>query len=113
MKISIINETYLVTNNTVICRIEYKVKFQKAKGYGTDLSYTSEGKATCKKGEKFDFNKGKKIALAKAEINAYHKQLQITKKYLNRYALFVLELSEFSSKAKSCIEHDNKYIAEQ
>lgn len=68
------------------------------------------GVATCSPDDEFDANRGKRIALAKAENEAYN----LAKKYLVGYQRFFEEANEavidFYEKAARATKHNKEYI---
>ena len=64
IKLSIIDTIYTRKRNIVICQLRVYV----SRGAATFRSFT--GVAKCSPEDNFDFNKGKKLALARAEIKA-------------------------------------------
>lgn len=69
-----------------------------------------KGVARLMPGDEFDFNKGKKIALAKAE-NSIYKEVN---NYLINRMIDLLSFNEcvldFNRKAEEVIDHNNRYI---
>lgn len=68
------------------------------------------GVAKCCKEDVFDIERGKRIALAKAESNAYSKARNYTNKYVVELIQNLDILSDFDEKCLSCIEHNEDYI---
>lgn len=101
MKITFIRKTFEMESNHVFCYLEY-ICFH---GH-----FTVIGKATCNKEDKFDANIGMKIALAKAEMKAYHSANKTAKVIYEQYKAKMNETKEFIDKATHCIEHNKEYI---
>jgi hypothetical protein len=68
------------------------------------------GLATLHKDDKFDYNTGCRIALAKAERNAYKKIGKILAEEYESLANFINDLSNFIFKAKVMVKHNTEYI---
>lgn len=107
MKLSIFKTTYLVEDNIITCIINYKIKLNDGL---TKTIYSSKGIARCNNEDKFDFETGKKIALARAESNAYKYHKKICNKHIATYESRLKELNSFKDKAIACIEHNDGYI---
>lgn len=107
MKLVVIDTKYLVKDNIVKCCIKYCVKFED----GTKSpEYKAFGNAKCNKEDKFDFEIGRKIALARAESKAYKVNKKICNDMINDYTNKLKELIPFKDKAIACIEHNKEYI---
>ena len=72
--------------------------------------FEGEGIAKCSPEDVFDVERGKRIALAKAESNAYSKARNYTNKYVVELIQNLDILSDFDEKCLSCIEHNEDYI---
>jgi hypothetical protein len=75
-----------------------------------ELSWT----AKCAEGDVFDVEKGKKIAIAHLEANAYNRVAKSLTRWLIRFRKFIniieVRADEFIDKANSAAEHDLTYI---
>lgn len=78
--------------------------------YAFNKHIEAVGVATCSPDDKFDENRGKRIALAKAENKAYN----LAKKYLVGYQRFLEDTNEavidFYEKAARATKHNKEYI---
>ena len=101
MKIRFFIKTFKIESNHVFCYLEY-ICFHD--------HFTAIGKATCTKEDKFDANIGMKIALAKAEMKAYHSANKTAKVLYKQHKAKMNEAKEFIDKATRCIEHNKEYI---
>lgn len=107
-------------NGTVVCILTGFVEtpFYLTRGWLDDMSVPhveSEcvkgfGMAKCCKDDKFDENRGKRIALARAENSCYMKAV----KHLNKQAYMLNSLmvgiEEFTDKAYGCCAHNDDYV---
>ncbi len=78
--------------------------------YAVNKHIEAVGVATCSPDDEFDENRGKRIALAKAENEAYN----LAKKYLVGYQRFLEDANEvvidFYEKAARATKHNKEYI---
>lgn len=102
MKIQFTDKHFIVKGNSVLCRL-----YCKGRHIGEFLAV---GRAICSDEDKFDANKGMKIALARAEMNAYKRAYKHIKPCLENDKRIVKTLSDFCDKALHCIEHNKEYI---
>ena len=107
-------------NGTVVCRLKGCVEtpFRSVMGWLDDTSVphvemhfvNGFGIAKCHADDNFDENRGKRIALARAENSCY---LQAVK-YLNSQAYMLNSLmvgiEEFTDKAYGCCAHNDDYV---
>ena len=73
-----------------------------------------EWTSRCSPDDQWDVNKGKKIALAKLEANAYKRVARSIQRWLGDFNNFVATVNqmskEFVEKAEGAAEHDERYI---
>lgn len=73
-----------------------------------------EWTSRCSPDDQWDVNKGKKIALAKLEANAYKRVARSITRWLDEFNNFVVTVNqmstEFVEKAEGAAEHDERYI---
>lgn len=108
MKLIVTDTSYMIKDNIVKCYIKYHVKFKDGK---KSSEYKTLGTAKCNKDDKFDFEIGKKIALARAESKAYKVNKKVCNDIINNCENRLKELIPFRDKAIGCIEHNKEYIA--
>ncbi len=101
MKITFIQKSFEIVNNYVVCNLYCNCPIGK---------FLVEGKAACLTEDKFDANIGMKIALARAEMKAYHFVRKTMKPKYEQYKKKYDELKELIDKANHCIEHNKEYI---
>ena len=68
------------------------------------------GSAKCRPDDTFDVERGKRIALAKAENNIYNKAAQFLNEQLRHLFFFVEKITDFNAKRMQCCSHNNDYI---
>ena len=122
-KLSITKIDYFVneTKKTVTCVLTYDVKtsyqniqFLYAASPRTDslFNFKAVGVAKANDNDTFDLVTGKKVALAKAEINAYKNMMALFRdcraETLNK---FFGSIVAFNKKAIAIIDHNNEYIS--
>ena len=79
--------------------------------YGNvDKEIIGKGVAYLADGDTFDIEKGKKVAFAKAENNAYKKAAKITMDYFNMWKELMVLYKPFYEKAINCCMCNNDYI---
>lgn len=66
--------------------------------------------AKCADGDTFDINRGKRIALAKAENKVYHTATKKIEKAVENYRFIVTAFDMFDVKSYSCQAHNIDYI---
>ena len=107
-------------NGTVVCKLKGELRipmlqlaFDEADTpyrYRFNKSITAIGKTTCSKDDVFDENRGKRIALARAENEVYN----IAKNYLMDFQRYLEETNEavidFYEKAARATKHNKEYI---
>lgn len=71
---------------------------------------SSEGVAKCHKDDIFDVERGKRIALSKAENCAYKKCMDYLQEYFNSFNDYAFEMNLFVVKAKHTVKHNETYI---
>ena len=133
-KLQISNERYYVNENkrTVTVSAEVRMKVpaiirrtidnsQLPNGFNTEELWefrlcdeTMKYTARCSDEDVFDPGKGKKIALAHLEANAYKRFSKSLSRWHERFMSFVSDTSamcsEFIDKANGAAEHDLRYI---
>lgn len=102
MKIKFTEKHYVIKGNSVLCRLYCECDHAG--------QFLANGRAICSDEDKFDANKGMKIALARAEMNAYKRAYKYFKSRLDSYKETVKTFSDFCDKAQHCIEHNKEYI---
>lgn len=70
----------------------------------------SKGVAKLNPTDAFDEKIGKKVALAKAEADAYKQCYNFTRKLVNDYAKELLDIAQFADKAQYVIKHNKEFI---
>ena len=105
IKLKYDNIQYKQNKNTVVCII---------KGvFGADFlslrRFTVSGIATTKN-EEFNLEKGKRLALARAELAANLFYEDCIKKYIRRYENKIKEATQKHLKVRNYIEHKKSYI---
>lgn len=105
IKLSTIDTKYESDNKTYVkCIIKVETK---------NICYPTYrfiGIAKLHNGDKFDFNVGSKIALAKAERKAYKTVGKIIKRDSKYYISLSNSMSEFVAKAANMVKHNDEYI---
>ena len=71
------------------------------------------GKATCNKDDKFDFEIGKRVALAKAELKLHKKIKSLIESTRNNLVDYVEELDNYITFTNKQIEHNTEYLKEE
>lgn len=115
IKLSFLGTEYTYDGNKVMCEVEYAVlapyKYYNLVG---GLWGRATGTAVCHPEDEYDKEKGRKIALAKAEAKAYKK---VAAKLEKRFAYIenLIELCRplhdgFIDKANSCVAHNAEYV---
>lgn len=98
---------------TVVCKLvtilETPRSFDSAVQIGEQY-FESVGVAKCSSDDVFDEVRGKKIALAKAENDAYTQAYNYLNTYLKELEFFVKNINNFTKKAVGCKVHNNDYI---
>ena len=111
------NETKFFVNEekgTVACKVYACVMTPWANGSIVGLPYgmiaTGVGVAKCMEGDTFDVERGKRIALAKAENKAYLEALDQLVEYRNELDFFTNAINEFEDKTYHCCAHNEEFI---
>lgn len=73
--------------------------------------FKEKGIAKCAEGDVFDVERGKRIALAKAENRIYLSALRYIESYIKPYEYVINAFNEFSDKAYHTCAHNDDYIA--
>lgn len=68
------------------------------------------GKATCHADDEFDVERGKRIAMAKAENNAYRLANNYLKNYAKELKFYLNGIEEFEDKAMRTCHHNTLYM---
>lgn len=108
-KISIVNTQYVVNEEKgiVTCILTVIPRFT----FCDAPMYKVIGKAQLSPNDVFDVEKGKKVALAKAEIEAYNEYKTILTKLLKMYNKEVSQIKDFLHyKLVNVISHNKEYI---
>ena len=98
---------------TVVCVVEAVVKTPinwESCVLVPNTFLTERGTAKCAPGDTFDVERGKRIALARAENNAYLAALKHIDKYMADIAFIVKAYEEFNDKAYHACAHNEDYI---
>lgn len=122
-KLSITKIDYFVneTKKTVTCVLTYDVKttyqnirFLYASSPKTDslFNFKAVGVAKANDNDTFDLVTGKKVALAKAEINAYKNMMAfLADCRTETLHKFFGAIDTFNKKAIAIVDHNNEYIS--
>lgn len=98
---------------TVACEISgYAYEIMNDTWFG-ELStpvYKVVGIAYCNDNDEFDEERGKRIALAKAENKLYAKCVDYYDKEINKYISYMEKMILFNKRAKKFCTHNEKYI---
>lgn len=73
-------------------------------------TFIEKGIAKCAPGDTFDVERGKRIALARAENKAYLSALKHLDKFMEQIAFIVNAYEDFSDKAYHACAHNEDYI---
>ena len=101
---------YLVRNNRIYCHYYYDIITKNKEKKNNNLQ-VAIGYTDCDENEEFDFKRGTKIALAKAERIAYRQVYTRIKKIVNMMEEKLSEYNAFITKSKDIISHNGKYIS--
>lgn len=110
MKAKYLKTSYHVYDKTVKCRLQVRLVESEeliAKNY--DII----GIARCHKDDKFDFEIGKRVALAKAELKLHKKIKSLIEPTRNNLIKYVEELDNYITFANKQIEHNTEYLKEE
>ncbi len=110
MKAKYLKTSYHVYDKTVKCRLQ--VELVESKNI-INRNYDIIGVATCHKDDKFDFEIGKRIALAKAELKLNKKIKSLIEPTRNNLIKYVEELDNYVTFTNKQIEHNTKYLKEE
>ena len=115
IKITILKKSFESDNATfvrckLLCTVTSTSRFCKNYPFLLYDSLLYTGVAYLKKGDKFDYNVGSRIALAKAERESYKRISAIFKKQNESLKVFVKETDDFVQKANKIVNHDTEYI---
>ena len=121
IKISFKQPEYVVdeNNGVVICKLSFKIDAPTlcklttgSTTWGTPwfVNHISKGVAFAKDTDKFDVNVGKRVALAKAENQAYAYVDQIVNDAKKKLVNSVSACIDFENKVKRVREHNVEYI---
>lgn len=107
IKLSTLSVKYESDGKTYVkCILHTALKINKRKLKLTPV----ECFARLKDNDKFDYTKGCKIALAKAERKAYKYIVNLLKEEYDRYYNMTNALNEFVFKGENIISHNTDYI---
>ena len=109
MKILVREVTYQVKGNKISCRMDYIIKNSVIPRIN-NTNLTAFGVAICHNEDKFDFDKGAKIALAKAERYAYKDVSKTMKRKIKLAKSVIIDSESFIKKADKIINHNGEYI---
>lgn len=109
MKIVVREVTYQVKGNKISCKMDYIIKNSVIPRIN-NLNQTAFGSAICHNEDKFDFNKGAKIALAKAERCAYEDVSRAMKRKIKLAKSIITDGESFIKKADRIVNHNGEYI---
>jgi len=85
----------------VVCHLPGRILGRSIEGIGT---------AIYKDGDKFDVELAKKVAMAKAENNAYKKVRNLITDHINNVWYKMRPYADFLDKADAVIEHNEQYL---
>ena len=97
----------------VVCKLETSLETPSSMFddiYVPREIFTGVGIAKCSPDDVFDEARGKKIAMAKAENDAYTQAHTYMNKQLNELEFFVAAAKNFNAKAIACRAHNLDYI---
>ena len=89
----------------VICKME--ATFETP---GDMSFFTGIGRAKCSPDDTFNEARGKKIAMAKAENDAYRQAVKFMDEQLNKLKSLITAADNFKDKAEACYTHNLDYI---
>ena len=119
IKICFCGETFSRKGNKVVCVLTYRIcvpEYSDTYGsYGYFIVGNSRmkaiGAAVCGKDDIFDFEKGKKIAKARAETEAYKRATELLKdKVFNLAHAYVNMFTDFYAKNMNVRNHNKEYV---
>lgn len=120
-KLSVCNTEFYINRkkNRVRCKLDFDIKWNpKYQGllrlfmvWNRD-PFESEvlAEANLDPQDVFDVEKGMKVARAKAESMAYRKTYKLLERFMEDVLNMANDVKDFQDKARSTIEHNNKYI---
>lgn len=100
---------------TVACKIKgyaYETMVDSWFGELSTPTYEVVGIAYCNDNDEFDEERGKRIALAKAENKLYAKCVAYYNKEINTYTSYMEKMILFNKRAEKFCSHNEKYINE-
>ena len=100
-------------NEIIICTVEatlFAPWSNESPVYFSNKSFIGKGIAKCHKDDIFDIERGKRIALAKAENDAYYKASTYVFKEIEKIYDYVKRMEIFLKKSDNCNEHNLSYI---
>ena len=102
--------TYVVNKTEVVCKLRTTI----IDNHGEVLEREKFiGVAKCNDDDKFDFEVGKRIALAKAELKLHKHIAKTARKSINYLLKDVEAMEAFELFANAQIEHNNEYLKEE
>ena len=102
--------TYVVDKKKVTCKLMTTIVDNRGEEVEREEFI---GVAKCNDDDKFDFEVGKRIALAKAELKLHKHIAKIARESIHYILEDVKALKAFESFASAQIEHNNKYLKEE
>ena len=109
MKCKYIKITYQVNDKITKCFLRVNI-CDNDKVWETRIY---EGKAICSNDDKFDFEIGKRIALAKAELKLYNHIEKHTAKVIKSINENLKDFESFKDFAIEQVKHNEKYLEEE
>ena len=109
MKISILEQTFKRNNNQTYCIIVAGIRDNNGEIIPSSPA-KFVGMAKCCPGDKYDFNIGKKLSLARAELKAFDYFDKKAIKLINTCEEIINESKELSDKAAKQYYHNIQYI---
>ena len=101
--------TFIVNQNVTFCNLIVSIDDE-----GNCLETKKFiGKATCNKDDNFDFEIGKRIALAKAELKLYNYIEKHTTKVIRNINEDLMDLEKFKQFAIEQVKHNTEYLKEE
>lgn len=97
----------------VSCVVEGELKSPYNWNSSVSIGYPTlkgTGVATCKDGDVFDVERGKRIALAVAENDVYSQAKTYLSTVMKELQFFSRKISDFNTKSDRCREHNKDYI---
>lgn len=109
MKCKYVKVTYQVNDKITKCILRVEIHDN---GELFEIK-TCVGKAVCSNDDKFDFEIGKRIALAKAELKLYNHIEKHTTKVIKSINEDLMDFEKFRQFAIEQVKHNKKYLEEE